>query len=79
MSRRSFRRVAAKCGGPLKACPECGVVLLTAAELAGMLDKPHSTIALRLRKAGVGPVATEGARDLYLSAQVIPILIRGDS
>jgi len=63
----------------VRSCPCCGVVLVTQAELAAMLDMPHSTVGLRLRKLRVAPLVREGAREGYVAAQVLPLLIKGES
>jgi hypothetical protein len=56
-------------------CAACGVVLPTAAELAEMLDLPHSTVALKLKRAGISPVVYEGGRALYNGPQALAILV----
>jgi hypothetical protein len=43
-----------------------------------MLEVPHSTVALKLKRAGVAPVTRgEGDRALYNGPQALGILVRG--
>ena len=71
---KAFKRA----GHPPK-CPTCGTVLMRVSELADMLDMPHSTVALRLKRAGAIACSREGARDLYNVAVVLPILLEGET
>ena len=49
---------------------------MTAAELAEILDIPHSTIARWLEKAGAAPLTFEGARALYACPAVLPMILK---
>jgi len=49
----------------VRACASCGMSLLRASELARLLDIPHSTVALGLKRAGLEAAVYEGERALY--------------
>lgn len=48
---------------------------MTQAELSAVLDTPHSTVAARLRRAGVAVQGYEGERALYLAPVALRILL----
>ncbi len=62
-------------GGNVRLCPTCNTALVRASEIAEMLDLPHSTVALRLKSAGIEPAMHEGARALYVSAVALAAVL----
>jgi hypothetical protein len=63
----------------IRKCRECGIALLTAAEISRMTDVPHSTVALRIEKAGLEPAHPKlGARQLWYAPLALAVVLKAE-